>query len=58
MYEEQEPTLEGLEGLYPLIDLAFKQQTRLERLAKDKHSSFLQIFVNYGQKSFITLAPG
>ncbi len=27
---------------------------RLERLARDKHSSLLKIFVNYGQKSFIT----
>ena len=24
----------------------------------DKHSSLLQTFVNYGQKSFVTLAPG
>jgi hypothetical protein len=28
-----------------------------ERLAKDKHSSLLRKFVNYRQKSFITLAP-
>jgi hypothetical protein len=27
-------------------------------LARDKHSSLLQKFINYGQKSFITLAPG
>jgi hypothetical protein len=26
--------------------------------AKDKHSSLLRKYVNYGQKSFITLAPG
>jgi hypothetical protein len=25
--------------------------------AKDKHSSLFQMFINYGQKSFITLAP-
>jgi hypothetical protein len=30
----------------------------LEKLARDKHSGLLQKFVNYGQKSFITLAPG
>jgi hypothetical protein len=31
---------------------------RLDRLARFKHSSLLRKFVNYGQKSFITLAPG
>jgi hypothetical protein len=29
----------------------------LERLAMDKHSSLLQKFVNYRQKSFVTLGP-
>jgi hypothetical protein len=29
----------------------------LERFARDKHSIFLREFVNYGQRSFITLAP-
>jgi hypothetical protein len=29
----------------------------MERLARDKHFSSLQKFVNYGQKSFITLSP-
>ncbi len=29
----------------------------MERLARDKHSSLLQIFVNYGQKSLIKFAP-
>ncbi len=29
----------------------------LERLARDKHSGLLRKFVNYGQKSFKTLAP-
>jgi hypothetical protein len=33
-------------------------QTKLEKHARDKHSSLLRKFVNYGQKSFITLAPG
>ena len=32
--------------------------TETERLARDKHSSLLRKFVNYTQKSFITLAPG
>jgi hypothetical protein len=35
-----------------------KHQTRLESLARDKHTSLLQKFVNYGQKRFITLGPG
>jgi hypothetical protein len=30
----------------------------MEKLARDKHSSLLQKSVHYGQKSFITLAPG
>jgi hypothetical protein len=30
---------------------------RLEKLARNEHSSLLQKSVNYGQKSFITLAP-
>jgi hypothetical protein len=32
--------------------------TRLEKLAKDKYSSLLRKFVNYGQKSSLTLSPG
>jgi hypothetical protein len=31
---------------------------RQERLARDKHSSLLGIFINYGRKSFIILGPG
>jgi hypothetical protein len=38
--------------------LTNKHKTRLERLARDKHSSLLQKLVKYGQKSFIKLAPG
>ena len=38
--------------------LTCKHYTRLEKLAMDKHPSLLQKSVNYGQKSFITLAPG
>ncbi len=37
--------------------LIFKHQTRLERLARDKHSSLLRKPVNYRQKSFIILGP-
>ncbi len=34
-----------------------KQYTRLERLARAKQSSLLQIFVNYGQKKFYEIGP-
>jgi hypothetical protein len=30
----------------------------MEKLVRNKHSSLLQKFVNYGQKSFITFGPG
>ncbi len=30
---------------------------QLEKLAKDKHSSLLQKFVNYGQKKFYNIGP-
>ena len=33
-------------------------QTRLEKIATDKHSTFLQKLINFRQKCFITLAPG
>ncbi len=39
------------------LALNCKHWTRLERLARNKHSSLLQKFVNYGQRSFITLGP-
>jgi hypothetical protein len=29
-----------------------------KRLARDKHPSLLQKFINYGQKSFMTFSPG
>jgi hypothetical protein len=32
-------------------------QNNLEKLARDKHFSFLRKLVNYGQKGFITLGP-
>jgi hypothetical protein len=34
------------------------KQTRLEILAKDKHSSLIQTLVNYGSKNIITLGLG
>jgi hypothetical protein len=33
-------------------------KTSLERLARDKHSSLLQKFVNYGRKKFYRIVPG
>ncbi len=38
--------------------LTFKHYTRLERLVRDKHTSLLRTFVNYGRKFFITWTPG
>jgi hypothetical protein len=37
--------------------LTLKQKTRLERLARDKHSSLLQEFVNYGRKKLYNIGP-
>jgi hypothetical protein len=34
-----------------------KKETRLERLARDKHSSFLRKFVNYALKKFYKIGP-
>jgi hypothetical protein len=31
---------------------------RMERVARDKHSSLLQTFVNYDRKSLIIFGPG
>jgi hypothetical protein len=41
-----------------LLDLHASIRTRLEMLARDKHSSLLRKLVNSGQKSFIMLGPG
>jgi hypothetical protein len=35
----------------------YGRQTRLERLVRDKHSSLLQIFVNYNCKMFYNIRP-
>jgi hypothetical protein len=40
------------------LGLTRKHETRLLRLARDKHFSLLRNFVNYGSKSFTGLAPG
>ncbi len=37
--------------------LTHKHQSRLERLARDKHSSLLRTFVNYGRKKFYNVDP-
>jgi hypothetical protein len=37
--------------------LTYKHHTRLERLARDKHSSLLQKFVNYGHKKVYRIGP-
>ncbi len=37
--------------------LTHKYKTRLERLARDKHSSLLRKSVNYGSKKFYSTGP-
>ncbi len=32
-------------------------ETKLERLSRDKHSSLLRTFVNYGRKKFYNIGP-
>ncbi len=48
------------ERLFSRIGFYFtnKHWTKLERLARDEHSSLLQTFLNYARKSFLTLGPG
>jgi hypothetical protein len=46
------PTVEHLKG----NSLGFTR--RLEIITKDKHSSFLQKYVNYGCNKFIVQVPG
>jgi hypothetical protein len=38
--------------------LTCKHYARMERLARDKHSSLLRKIINYGRKSFIRLVEG
>ncbi len=57
---QEEPTLESSTGKvlhYDRLSLTRKHQTKLERLARGKHSSLLRIIVNY-RSSFITLGSG
>jgi hypothetical protein len=44
--------LKGAPLYVRLLDLAHKHKTRLAKLARDKHSSLLRTFVNYGRKKF------
>jgi hypothetical protein len=37
--------------------LTLKNQTRLERPARDKPFSFLLTFINYGRKKFYNIGP-
>jgi hypothetical protein len=37
--------------------LTRKHYTKLERLARDKHSSLLRKYVNYGNKKFYSAGP-
>jgi hypothetical protein len=37
--------------------LAHKEQTRLERIAKNKHSSLLQKIITYGCRRFYGIGP-
>ncbi len=39
------------------VDLTYKDQTRPERLARDKHSSLIRTSVNYGPKKFYNIWP-
>jgi hypothetical protein len=51
----------GKDGAYQneaLSGLNYKHSTRLERLARDKHSSPLRKSVNFDRNFFIRLTPG
>jgi hypothetical protein len=39
------------------LGVTHKHCTRLERLFKDKHSSLLRIFPDYGRKKFYNIGP-
>ncbi len=40
-----------------VLGLTLQHKTRLERLARDKHSSPLGALVNYGRKKFYNIGP-
>jgi hypothetical protein len=53
------PRVEHLKGAsLRYVPPACKHWTRLEKLARDKHSSFLRISVNYCHNKFYSAAPG
>jgi hypothetical protein len=41
-----------------MVGLTHKHWTRLERLDRDKHTSLLEISVNYARKIFVAQASG
>jgi hypothetical protein len=43
--------------IYEFLYLASVYLTRIDKLARDKHSSLLQKFVNYGRKTFYNIGP-
>ncbi len=43
---------------YVRLNLTSKHKTKLDRTARDKHTSLLNTFINYDYKIFITLVPG
>jgi hypothetical protein len=52
------PRVEYLKGASLGLPLAsLKNKTRLEKLARDKHSSLLRTFVNCGRKKFYGIGP-
>jgi hypothetical protein len=44
-------------AVYPKMEY-LKYLGRVGRLAKNKHSSLFQAFINYARKRIITLGPG
>jgi hypothetical protein len=47
----------GKTGTYQVFHSRVGSWTKLEKLSTDKHSSLLQIFVNYGHKIFDKIGP-
>jgi hypothetical protein len=55
VYQSETPFRSSTPGKAP--GLAHKQWTRLERLARSKHSSLLQEFSTYSRKKFYNIGP-
>jgi hypothetical protein len=51
-------SLNSLVGRFTRVgsSYTFKHETMLERLAKDKHFSLLQTFIDYGRKKLCNIA--